>query len=500
MSNILKNACRIILLPLFPVSRRNTTPRDGEVASKLFLSHLLAGSVVFFGVLSAQKAVIDEVFVGKWTAITVSICVGFITVLSLLISSYRQRLQVQLTGTDEDPSINLQLVFLWGFGFALIIFLSINIVTYLQCAIDRPDDFPHSIFLLLVHFLYILFTVCQVVLLTYNKRSILKATIQFHFSIVCILAVNFALWYSSTMHTLFATGNKTTGFFNRSCFHSSDIQNKLGNQVSPILLPPQIEFYILASTLLISLWQNAKRYGVTQRTEACQLSNVGSREKLGTHLPTGENGKNILAVTLAIFINVPVLITTVLLDFVYDWENKYVVICLDVSETLSAICSCVLVYACLRNISTVSVNSTKSLLVRDYILILSSTGMMAYFMIGVVASMSGYTLSKSTVVSRVFGMLETFLQTYLLTRSSRHTADGNRRESTCISFCALILVISNLTYWLLDSYNKHMITKSRYIGFKDWNVVEVLFIPLVTFFRFFSGMGAYSMYMKFKTN
>lgn len=100
MSNILKNACRIILLPLFPVSRRNTTPRDGEVASKLFLSHLLAGSVVFFGVLSAQKAVIDEVFVGKWTAITVSICVGFITVLSLLISSYRQRLQVQLTGTD----------------------------------------------------------------------------------------------------------------------------------------------------------------------------------------------------------------------------------------------------------------------------------------------------------------------------------------------------------------------------------------------------------------
>lgn len=191
-------------------------------------------------------------------------------VLSLLISSYRQRLHVQLTGTDEDPSINLQLVILWWFGFALIIFLSINIVTYLQCAIDRPDDFPHSIFLLLVHFLYILFTVCQVVLLTYNKRSILKATIHLHFSIAYILAVNFVLWYSSTMHTLFATGNKTTGFSNISCFHSSDIQNKLGKQVSPILLPPQIEFYILASTLLLSLWQNTKRYGTTQRTETCK--------------------------------------------------------------------------------------------------------------------------------------------------------------------------------------------------------------------------------------
>lgn len=142
--------------------------------------------------------------------------------------------------------------------------------------------------------------------------------------------------------------------------------------------------------------------------------------------------------------------------------------CLDVSDTLSAICSCVLVYACLRNIRTVSMTSTKSLLIRDYILILSSTGMMAYFMIGVVASVSGYTLSKSTVVSRIFGMLETFLQTYLLTRSSRHTADGNRRESTCISFCALILVISNLTYWLLDSYNKHIITKSR------WNWLQGL--------------------------
>uniref|UniRef100_A0A8W8J0V6 Otopetrin-2 n=1 Tax=Magallana gigas TaxID=29159 RepID=A0A8W8J0V6_MAGGI len=456
-----------------------------------------AGIVVIFGVLSGEKANRDEVFISKWAAIALCICVGLLAVLFLLVLSCRQRPDV--IPVDEDPSINLQLVFLWGFGLAMMIYLCINIAIYLRCAIDRPDDYLHSIFRLLVNLLFILFTVFQMVLLTYNKRSILRATIQFHFSIVCILAVNFALWYSSTVHTLFVNGNETE-FSNVSCFHSSEIQKRLGSKISLILLPPQMEFYILASTLLIALWRNSIRYESTITREPCKLTRDDSYEKICTLVSMGVKEKHLLAVTLGLFINIPIVLSAVLLDFVYEWQNKSVVMFLDFSDSLSALFSCVLVYVSCIKIKRLTVATTKPFLIRDYILILSSTGMMAYFMIGVVASMSGYTLSKSTVVSRVFGMLETFLQTYLLTRSSRHKANGNCRESTCISFCALILVISNLTYWLLDSYNKHMITKSRYIGFKDWKVVEVLFIPLVTFYRFFSGMGAYSMYKRFKPN
>lgn len=213
MINVFEHVIRLLLLPLFPVSRRNATPRNGEVSSKLFLSHVLAGIVVIFGVLSGEKANRDEVFISKWAAIALCICVGLLAVLFLLVLSCRQRPDV--IPVDEDPSINLQLVFLWGFGLAMMIYLCINIAIYLQCAIDRPDDYLHSIFRLLVNLLFILFTVFQMVLLTYNKRSILRAIIQFHFSIVCILTVNFALLYNSTLHTLTEIGKKNKVF---KCF------------------------------------------------------------------------------------------------------------------------------------------------------------------------------------------------------------------------------------------------------------------------------------------
>lgn len=420
-------------------------------------------------------------------------------VLFLLISIYRQRLHVQLTGTDEDPSINLQLVILWWFGFALIIFLSINIVTYLQCAIDRPDDFPHSIFLLLVHFLYILFTVCQVVLLTYNKRSIPKTTIQFQFSIVCILAVNFALWYSSTMHTLFATGNKTTGIQNRSCYHSSEIQKHLGRKLSLILLPPQMEFYILASTLLISFWLNSKQYGTSKTTHEESVINVHYSGELRTQSSAGVNGKLVLAVTLGLIINIPIVISVVLLDFAYEWQNTNAIISFDVSETLSSIFSFIILCSCYHKIGTNSVITIRTMLLRDYILMLSSTGVIAFLMVGLLESMAGSTVSVATFVNRICGMLETFLQTHLLISTNRQIGQEFRSGSPFISSCAMILVVSNLTYWLLDSYNKYLITSFRYIHYNEWDVVNLL-IPLVTFYRFFSAMGAYSMYKRYKPN
>uniref|UniRef100_A0A8W8J2E2 Uncharacterized protein n=1 Tax=Magallana gigas TaxID=29159 RepID=A0A8W8J2E2_MAGGI len=499
MRNILQNVLRLLLQPLFPMSRRNTTLRDGEIVSKLFLSHVFAGIVVLFGVLSGQKAVVNEVFFGKWTVIILCICVGILAALSLLISSCRQRQDVHITAEDEDPSINLQLVFLWGFGLAILIYLSTNVAIYIQCAIDRPDDLPHSIFLLLVTVLYILFTVCQVVLLTYNKRSILKPTIQFHFSIVCILAVNFALWYSSTMHTLFATGNKTTGIQNRSCYHSSEIQKRLGRKLSLILLPPQMEFYILASTLLISLWLNSKQYGTSETTHGESVINEHYLREPRAQSSTGVNGKHVLAVILGVVINIPIVISVVLLDFAYEWQNTNVITSFDVSETLSSILSFIILCVSYHKIGSNSVITIRTMLLRDYILILSSTGEIAFLMVGLLESITGSTVSAATLVNRICGMLEIFLQTHLLISTNRQIGQEFRSGSSFISSCAMILVVSNLTYWLLDSYNKYYITSYRYIHYKDLNVVNLL-IPLVTFYRFFSAMAAYSMYKRYKPN
>ena len=148
---------------------------------------------------------------------------GLLATFSLLVTSCRRRSKIPMNEKGDNPSINFHLVFLRVFALIMMIYLSVNIIIYMRCALYESEDFVHSVFLVFVNILYILLTVSQIVFLTFNKRSILNATIHFHFSIVCLLAANFSLWYSSTVDTLPAKGNKTAGFQNRSCFHSSEI-------------------------------------------------------------------------------------------------------------------------------------------------------------------------------------------------------------------------------------------------------------------------------------
>ena len=223
MGNILKNVFTLLLQPLFPVSKRNRTPRDGQIASKMFLSHALAAFIIFFAVFSGEKAILDRVFITKWSMLTLCILVGLLATISLLVTSCRRRSRIPMSEKEDDPSISFQLVFLWVFALSMMIYLSVNIIIYIRYALYESEDFVHSVFLAFVNILYILFTVSQVVFLSYNKRSILSATIHLHFSIVCLLAANVSLWYSSTVDTLSSKGNKTAGFQNRSCFHSSEI-------------------------------------------------------------------------------------------------------------------------------------------------------------------------------------------------------------------------------------------------------------------------------------
>jgi hypothetical protein len=292
-----------------------------------------------------------------------------------------------------------------------------------------------------------------------------------------------------------------SGFFaekhnrTRSCFRTSEIERKLGSQISPILLPPQLEFCILASTLIMSLWKKS--------TKPQTLRNAFLLDTSDGHqpppIPKNESiaFSHIMALMFGIVINTPILVSTVVLNYVYNWENKSAILALDISESLSAFSTCILVVFCSRCLNRNSVYTKRPLTTREKILMFSSTGIMAYFTLGLSAGLSGYTISKSTIASRIFGMLETFFQTLFLIRSGRYQTQ--RRGRSVISCCGLVLVVTNLMYWLQDSYNRNIITKTRYIHFMDWNTVELTLVPLMIFYRFFSGISAYTMYKKFAT-
>ncbi|XP_062577892.1 uncharacterized protein LOC134239754 [Saccostrea cucullata] len=492
---ILKSACRLILQPIFLTSIKHGSDHDGQVASKLFLSHVLAGLFVIFGVVSGENTSDDTVVLGKWAVLTVSVSFGLISILSLLISSCRKRQITQCGNTNEDPSIHLQLGFLWIFSLAFVTYLSLKIIIFLECVVTRPDDTVFNSFLFFSNLIYFLFIVSQIVLLTYYKRTQLKSSFHLHFSIVCIISANFSLWYSSTIHNMFANGN-STGVYNNSCFHASEIQRTLGRKVSSMLLPPQLEFCILASALLLTLWQQAQECKTNEVHSTYCLLSGDVNAKCVYVASKGINGIYILALIFGMIINSLHFISTVLLNFAYEWKNKNMTVVYDVGQILYSISVCVIVYVCSHQMKLNFMFTRRSLIFREYILIFSSVGIMAFFTFEVLAGFSGISFSKFIIFSSTFGMLETFLQTLLLINSSRFKI--LQSGSKVISSCSIILVITNLTYWLENSYNKGIVLLTRNNDNSSFNFVDIILVPLIVFYRFFSGISAYSMYKRFK--
>lgn len=488
--------CRILLLPIYPNLSRNGNQRKRSlvtIVSTLLFSHALAVSIVLFGVLSAvHGAYITTIFV-KWSILTIFITFGLLASLVLLISRCRIRLPTGTQVQERDPSLNLQLVFLWIFGLANMIHFCINLSIYLGCMAKTQNDSGHYSFMIFVNIIYVMFTIFQMTFITYNRNEQLQRMYHLRVSCVFILLANFSIWYSSTVNNMFANGYVTEER-NRSCFHNSEIERKLGSRISPILLPPQLEFCILASTLLMSLWENPKESQTSRNTFAFDTADHTQPQST---LPQNESiaFSHILALIFGILINVPILVSTVVLTYVYNWENKTAILVLDISESLSALCTCIIVFVCCRYLNVNCVYRTKPLTTREQILIFSSTGIMAYFTLGLLAGLSGFTFRKSTIVSRIFGMLETFLQTLFFIKSARYEME--RSEQRVISCCGLMLAVTNLMYWLQDSYNRNIITKTRYLGYMDWNTVELTLVPLMIFYRFFSGISAYVMYKTF---
>ena len=135
----------------------------------------------------------------------------------------------------------------------------------------------------------------------------------------------------------------------------------------------------------------------------------------------------------------------------------------------------------------------------EYILILSSCGLVAYFTLGV---LTAFTYTDTTMIyscSRVLCILDVYLQTYFFIKVRRY--HPNRNRSVLISSCGIILMLTNLLYWLQNSYKKNVSIESPemiFVGREKGMIMESILVPIVTYYRFFSAMNAYSLYFKFK--
>jgi hypothetical protein len=186
-----------------------------------------------------------------------------------------------------------------------------------------------------------------------------------------------------------------------------------------------------------------------------------------------------------------------MLSFVHEEKYRPVIYS---GESLGAVCSIATVYICIYNLKNFNNALRQSrLTTNEFILILASCGMVAYFILGVLTVLTQPDIMTIYVCCRVLGLLEVYLQTHFFIKVRRYHSNCNC--FIAISSCGIILMLTNLLYWLQNSSSKNVFMETPemiFIGRENRLYMESILVPLVTFYRFFTGLSAYSLYAKFK--
>ncbi|XP_062594095.1 uncharacterized protein LOC134255578 [Saccostrea cucullata] len=506
---------RTILIPFSTAeaevnSEENENDANEEISPTLTFAHLVSCLCVVLGIYSGKQTTDDTARFVVWGLVIGLVGCGLLALIVLICSNSFVQNQRDKE-VPKDYSLNLRVVFLWLFGLGVILKSAVYIAIKIECFSILSQDFIMyvSIFSTV---LFICFIVLQMGTITYYRNYHFRKSTRINFAIVFLSLANFAVWLNSVVSNLngiYATNpNETTHmkiFKNESeCFFSSKINKGLAQKLIPFfLLPTQVEFFILASSFVLSFWHSSSE----QRTEI-DLEETGTiSEESHELLPllprsTENRASNVVVIMISVILNLPTFLTWLLLSFVYTDNNIGLRNAYEICNCINAIATITIVYIAFDHLSkTYSMSKyQRSLTTSEIILVFSSAGVVAYSTYGLLFALQGNFEEHSSVFLRNFiEIIETFLQTSLLIQCQRYIL--SERRSSLLSSLALILTITNLINWFLYSIYQNIPAEGqeKIVGNRrNWAYVQTILVPLLIFYRFTSAMNSYSLYHQIK--
>ena len=494
---------RILTYPIFPASADPDFNVCGQKVTFLLFLHMVASLFVVIGVYAAEQARSEDSDIKNWVIVIVLIIVGFISLVVLMVRGCQSKLRIHgmTVSRLSDPSLNLRVFFLWIFGLVVIVHVLINLAIYIQCMTSYQVRNVQGMFSIFSSFTLMLFLLIQTSFITYYRNTTFVQDSIVSTATILILAANFAVWFNtlvSSINVFDMYANTTVQRYSNEsyCFHTSSIQRTLGMKLSPYLLPPRLEFCILASTFIISFW----RWPIERRDVYIENNINSAYEYHVTRSHYETIGPHVFAAMLGLLINTPVVITKLLIAFVFNWKYEDAVFALDLGQCISSICSIIAIYVSSYYLIRQFGNYWRParLTTNEYILIIGSSGMMAYYMFGFLAALTK-RVHMMFLLCCIISLFETFLQTYFLIKLRRYSTEG--QSSVVISSAGILIMIKNLMFWFLSSYNPYAhvsIWDNTLIDRENWRYINKILGPVITFYRFFSGIISYTVYHKFK--
>ncbi|XP_033103406.1 proton channel OtopLc-like [Anneissia japonica] len=520
---------------------------DGRYSSLLLLIYIIClYIVVSFATFVEYKPIRADVSNGTITLILLA------AVVVMLVYIYRrkswQTRSILIFPISHYQSINMrqiQLSFygIYLFGTGVIVYSIFRFVQGVQCLFHYREPFIVLVIYLIFDVSRIIFITVQLIFFRVFKTAVMVSTCWFRYTFTLIIAANMCCWFEvmsmeakerlnvTTQWTPMDINNDIQELDERhiSCYLNSTtaLDHKIGT-VRSTLVPFVSEYSIMAAGILFRYWEcllnNYPLKSNVGEEEADSLlvnepdvfdSQPQSRlERNTTSSPRRRyHCRSYLLPFIATLISILLLVSASLMfknddgKFVLYANVAYIFI-----EAGSNFCMCFVAYFAFKYISPLKYDRQKYLNNNEILCLISIVGLIIINICTILSSVAELLhrandtieliLCVGNLLESLTGMVEGWLQTSLIIAVRRRLLED--RNQSCLKECLLYLAIGNLAMWIHDSfiatnlYNIESMPNVWFFGESTWNVVNLLFVPIVIYYRFHNCIMFTGAYVSFK--
>ncbi|KAK3084905.1 hypothetical protein FSP39_021173 [Pinctada imbricata] len=284
-----------IIVPLTAgnsVNPHNPQETDGSLASMVTIACLTAITFVIIGIYGGKQTKVTEAHLVIWSLVVAMIILALICVIVISVVAYRHRAEwfVRQTESIRKGSLKLKIMFLWLFGFGIILETTLDLAINVDCIRQDKtvDHYTYRIASIASHLLSIVYYCLQMGFISYFIGYKFEGYIRINYGILIILLANLIHWFNSVVSeandtyyrhnhtditgsdchspdsdaprrhpgfTLYRYAENDT--YDDACYWNSRIECFL-EQLLPYLLPARIEYFLLATGFILGMWPSVK--------------------------------------------------------------------------------------------------------------------------------------------------------------------------------------------------------------------------------------------------
>ncbi|XP_011435998.3 uncharacterized protein [Magallana gigas] len=503
---------------------RNTSKTDGSLSSMVTIACLTAITFVVIGIYAKSE---DP---GKSTiAITtmtfVLTAMALFAIVLIAVLAFRKRHEWFIAAEiKDDAAEKFKGKFLWLFSLGIIMKNALSLAINIDCFNKEAGKNVVTAFMV-GHIVSILYFCIQTGFISYFKDYRFRSSVRINYGILIVLLANLTLWFTSIVLNEDSVSNtNVTDAYGITgemiCFHNSSIYN-LRHQSLKVLNPCQIEYALLATSFMMSLWPSVKKeihdtqdsVNLVNIEESCDeytplLRRRRNRTTDPTEIRADEPGHRspipfFLAILFGLILNLPVVISTVLGCLNYNSEGFGYF--RDASMATYKLAMLIMVFILFFHLAKYgkSTNVKRKLSSTEYILVFANAGTIAVCTFEFIMSLNHHRYILMS--EKMLDIILTFLQTTLIMHSTRVTIKKTLDSFIAAEYVCLLLSICNIVLWVGDSFNNMENSVTR-LDAQDSNnsktnkVMKYVIFPILVFYRFHASIDLFGLFSRMRKN